>query len=330
MVLFLKVECTKDEITGYTVKRIEFDYFLLKKAIEAGADVRTEMEVSDIDENNDHVTVKCADGTTFNTKYLVGADGVNSRVARSSGIKTKWEPKEIGLCMEARVPMDPEDIMRITGGPYDDSNRVCIQIFFGGLEHAYAWCFPKKNEVSLGMGVLMPYAPGLKKAWNDFVSKYEQLNGVKIDLAETKAMRVPLGGPIERTVSKRIMLIGDAGGFVSPATGEGIYYAIETGQIAADVAYDALHGKTENVLNYEKRWKKGIGKQLNASKFLANLMFNSEKNMELAVQMAASDTVMRGHMTDLIGGLRPYTKLRNAFMKRVLTKHPLKGIRMLK
>ena len=325
----LKVVCSKPERTGYTVKRELFDQFLVEKASEAGADVRTGIEVTDVQEGSTDVSVTCRNGSTFSARYLVGADGVNSRVARSTGIKPRWENKEVGLCIEAGVPMDYDDIMQITQGPYEDSKRICIEIFFGGLQHAYSWCFPKKDEVSLGMGCLMPYATGLKSAWAKFVSNFEELNGIKVDISNAKAMRIPLAGPIENTITKRIMLIGDSGGFVSPATGEGIYYAIETGQMAARTVADIIQGKTVGVDDYQKKWKRTIGKQLKVSNFLANLMFNSEDNMELVVQMAASDDYMRGRMVELIGGLKSYTELRKAIMKRVITRHPLKGIRLL-
>ena len=324
-----KVVCTRPEITGYTVKRSLFDHLLLKKASEAGAEVRTGLEVIEVQEGQSDVHIKCLDGSTYSAPFVVGADGVNSRVARTTGINPRWSDNDIGLCIEAGVPMEYDELMRITKGPYEDSNRVCIEIFFGGLEHGYSWCFPKKDEVSLGIGCLMPYASGLKQAWSRFIENFEKINGVKVDVSNAKAMRVPLTGPIKTTTTKRIMLIGDAAGFVSPATGEGIYYAIETGQIAASTISSIHQGKIIHLSEYQKIWKQDIGKQLKVSNFLANLMFNSEDNMEIVVQMAASDDYIRDRMTELIGGLRPYTELRSAIMKRVITKHPVKGIKLL-
>ena len=325
----LKVVCTKPQVTGYTVKRDRFDHFLLKKAEEAGAELLIGHEVVAVEEGTDQVTARSDNGQTFASRYLVGADSVNSKVARSTGIIERWTDSEIGLCFEAGVPMDPSDILRITQGPYGPE-KICIEIFFGGVEHGYGWCFPKKDEVSLGMGCLMTYAKDLKAGWTRFIERFEKNNSVKVDLSSQSAMRVPLKGPTRRTVSKRVMLVGDAGGFVSPATGEGICYAIETGQIAAKTAADLIKGTVTSTAEYEKRWRPGVGKQLRASNFLANLLFNSQSNMESVVRMASEDEVIKNDMTELIGGLRPYTDLKMAIMRRVIAKHALTGIKMLR
>ncbi|MGQ4912962.1 MAG: NAD(P)/FAD-dependent oxidoreductase [Candidatus Thorarchaeota archaeon] len=323
-----KVVCARETVVGYTVKREVFDKVLLDRAVEAGAELRSSAEVVDVTQTGEEVVAHTRDGETIRGSFLVGADGVNSRVARSSGIKRRWKDDEIGLCIEARVPMEEEDIMRITEGPYGP-DRVCIQIYFGGIDHGYAWAFPKRGEVSLGMGCLMPYAAGLRRAWERFTREFSERYGVDVSVREEAAMRVPLKGPIDSTVTGRVLLAGDAGGFVSPATGEGIYYAIETGQIAADTVADILQGDAADTGVYEQRWRENIGRQLDAANYLAGLLFKSQKNMERIIQMAARDDVMRSHLTELVGSLRPYTETRRALMRRILTHHPLTGLRTL-
>jgi flavin-dependent dehydrogenase len=54
---------------------------------------------------------------------------------------------------------------------------------------------------------------------------------------------IPMSGPLDRLTGNRAVLVGDAGGFVYPGTGEGIYYAIKSGQIAAQVVDQAIDDK---------------------------------------------------------------------------------------
>ncbi|MGY5873902.1 MAG: FAD-dependent monooxygenase, partial [Candidatus Thorarchaeota archaeon] len=136
----LVIEQTRPEPSGFTVRREDFDFLLLEKAKEAGAEVITGAKVMDVVENSFSVLAITEDGS-YNSHLLVGADGVNSTVGRKTGINTAWRDDEVGLCIEASVPLDTSEISRIV---YE---RSIIEIYFGPVLYGYAWAFPKKNEV---------------------------------------------------------------------------------------------------------------------------------------------------------------------------------------
>jgi geranylgeranyl reductase len=170
----------------------------------------------------------------------------------------------------------------------------------------------------------------LKGVWKTFVSDFEKRNGVKCDLSEATAARVPLCGFIKNTCSKRIMLIGDAAGCVSPATGEGIYYSIESGKIAAEVTKEMLSGVSGvSTRTYHRRCRDAFGKDLGVAKSLAGIMFHSIKSMELVCQMAHDDKVMNDYTFDMIVGLKSSKQSRNRMVKRMLRKHPVKALRLI-
>lgn len=96
-------------------------------------------------------------------------------------------------------------------------------------------------------------------------------------------------GPLGKTFSGRVILCGDAGGLINPATGEGIYYAMSSGEIAANVITKALEaGDTRKkfLSKYEILWKKDFGKDI--SLFLrASKQWG--KDTENVVRLASKD-----------------------------------------
>jgi len=241
----------KPDVAGYTIRRENFDYFLLKKAENAGAIVQQGVSVNDIVEESNCVRV-AAEDKTYSARLGVGADGTNSIVARKTGLKTRWLDDEIALCIECAVPLDPSEILRIVGEP-NGSERIFIEIYFGFIEYGYAWAFAKKNEISLGLGGLISELDDLNGKWKHFVSFFEKTKGVKCDLSQRTAARVPVSGMLEKTCKKNVMLIGDSAGLVRTTTAEGIFYAIESAKMAASVAKDIVSGKSGiDTMTYHK------------------------------------------------------------------------------
>ncbi len=251
-------------VTGYTVKRDDFDHFLLKKAEEAGALVQQGVRVTDIEEDSENVHV-FAGHERYSANIVIGADGPNSTIARKTGLKPRWDDDEIALCIEAAVPMDSSDILAMVGDP-EGSERILLEFYFGFIRNGYGWAFAKKNEISLGLGAPISELEDLKGDWKKFVKFFEETKGVKCDLSSQTAARIPVSGIIENTCSKKIMLIGDAAGFVRTTTGEGISYGIESGIIAAEVAKDIISGEPDiDTKTYHARAWNAMNEDLHSS-----------------------------------------------------------------
>jgi flavin-dependent dehydrogenase len=204
-----------------------------------------------------------------------------------------------------------------------------IEIYFGPVEWGYAWCFPKRDELSIGVGCRMDRMSNLKESWRDFVSMLERTRGIQIDLDSTRSFRVPLGGCEKRIIGRRTMLVGDAAGLVSPFSGEGIYYAMESGQIAADVAKDMTDARSPVLVrNYQNIIKKSMCRNLDAAMFISNILYKSSSNTELVCKIAQEDPVMGELMLDIIANTKPMPELKIALIKRLVTRHPLKALRL--
>ncbi|MBU7023150.1 MAG: hypothetical protein HXS40_03200 [Theionarchaea archaeon] len=105
------------------------------------------------------------------------------------------------------------------------------------------------------------------------------------------------------------MIAGDAAGFVSLPTGEGIYYSMVSGKIAGEVAAEALRKKdfSKRMLKeYKKRTDQRIGSDMKWGPWLRRLALDTERDQEHVVRVSAKDTWFGTMVRDMIVGDIPY------------------------
>ena len=117
--------------------------------------------------------------------------------------------------------------------------------------HGYAYIFPKRSHVNVGVGfVLDDYRTRVAEPPYEVQRRFVaslcgsgRLAGASARRHFTPAL-IPVGGPLQQTVQDRVMLIGDAGGFVNGFSAEGIYYAMVSGELRQAVLQRALAGSS--------------------------------------------------------------------------------------
>ncbi|MFX1604183.1 MAG: geranylgeranyl reductase family protein, partial [Promethearchaeota archaeon] len=269
--------------TGYLVDRTDFDHLLIQEARKAGARVEEGAKVVAIEQTKTGIRVLTL-GDSYKAHLLVGADGVNGVVARMTGLRNRWPSDSVALCIATDIPMEQDEIVRTMS--MTDSEFLGIDLHFGIIDIGYGWCFPKRNKLNVGIGCRMDKAAGLRDHWKSFLRRVEKLKGVSLEVSRRSAFRVPFGGRTRRHVARRTMLVGDAAGLVSSVTGEGIYYAMLSGLLAADVASEAVEMKMPyHLVTYEKRLKESILRELNIAAGLSEILYKSRKNVELVFRI---------------------------------------------
>ena len=322
-----KITLTSEGFVGHVVTRSEFDAYLLQKAVDAGVEVIQGVEVVGLEQLRSG-TRALAVGDSYKSHLLVGADGVNGIVARELGVRTKWSPEQIALCYSASVPMSSSEVesVMMTHGP-DES--PAIELYFGLVSWGYGWCFPKKDGLNIGIGCRVDKQEDLQQTWEEFIAILEAEKGVELDTTNRVSYRVPLGDKLSRCIARRGMLIGDAAGLVSPLTGEGISYAIQSGSLAAKIASEAVESKTPlHIVEYDNQLKKTIGQELMDTRWLTGILYKSQKHTELLFQIVAEDLEMQRYLTDIVSRVTTFSDVRSQVMKRLLSKHPLKALRL--
>ena len=198
----------------YTVDRKKLGQWQLKKLKNSSIEVRTQASVSEI--SAEYVVINNSEKIGYS--FLVGADGSNSIVRRYLKLKTK----NIGVAFQYLIPRNE----RFTD----------IELFFDSKLFSawYSWIFPHADFVSIGYGCFprIMSAPKAKANFEKWVHR------MKIDLSSAKFEAHPINCDYKGFEFGNVFLVGDAAGFASGLTGEGIYQALASGE---DVAKKILN-----------------------------------------------------------------------------------------
>ncbi|MBR3371409.1 MAG: geranylgeranyl diphosphate reductase [Rhodobacteraceae bacterium] len=213
------------------VDREDFDEFLRARAVENGATRLTGTYLRiERDKDGTHVVWREKDGGAERrsaTRLVIGADGARSNVARAEVPGGDKIPYVIAYHEIIKAPP--------ANDRYDPDR--CDVIYDGRISSDfYGWVFPHGKHASVGMGTEINGAD-LKKATAD-LRAMAGLSGC--ETIRREGAPIPLR-PMDRWDNGRdVVLAGDAAGVVAPSSGEGIYYAMVGGRVAATAAQAAL------------------------------------------------------------------------------------------
>ena len=239
------------------VDRAKFDQHLANLADDAGAQITICSNVKKRTKQNELFVKAGHMENRVSSNYIVGADGAHSIVAQSLG-------KDF---VHSEEDLSPSLQYVMSGADVDDS---VVGMYFGGkiAPGGYAWLIPKgEGVVNIGFGMRRGLAKDetpLRKYLDRFVFKTlaKSLRDAKI-INRVGAI-IPMGGPLKRTWSDDVLLIGDAAGHVMASNGGGIPTALCGGEIAGEVIANHLEMNTP-LSDYEKQWKSEFGKELDTA-----------------------------------------------------------------
>jgi geranylgeranyl reductase family protein len=228
---------------GVVRTRFDFDNLVLGRAIKAGATVMEGVEATEPVTRRGWVEgarLVRGDGTRLDASapIVVAADGAASRFAFRAGVRrVKGRPVAAAARRYYRSPRLQEPVLESFLNLRDGD----------GLLAGYGWVFPVGEGVfNVGVGILKSpkHTRELtaRKVMDTFVAQLPPEWG----MGEETAVGPLLSGPIPMGINRRpaavpgMLLVGDAAGIVNPFNGEGIAYAIESGELAAELVYDSL------------------------------------------------------------------------------------------
>ncbi|MFX0058089.1 MAG: geranylgeranyl reductase family protein [Candidatus Heimdallarchaeota archaeon] len=224
--------------SSIVVDRLEFDNFIQDVAIDAGAEFFDKnISVDFIIKNKQKVGIKAKTPMGIKEyfgKIFIVADGMSSKLANKSGLRDKWKIEDIGVCkcaiMEGENNIDKES----------------MSIFYKSFK-GYSWLAPlDEKRFNIGCGTWQEdnLSYDINKIFSEFLNNSFLKNFLPLERYNViweAGYPLPARGVVDKALyGDNIMLIGDAAGFVSPISGEGIHPSIVSGQAAAETAINAL------------------------------------------------------------------------------------------
>jgi geranylgeranyl reductase family protein len=303
------------------IRRVEFDDLLYSMAREKVECVMPAL-VRKVAVVGEGVTVEAdvaGDRREYRGKMVLGCDGANSLVARASGLRRGTVRNEFAIDMMEETPYGELGLK--------DRDRMHVYYGYQG-SFGYGYVFPKTDHVNLGIGCkLDQYLSGMRgeqyshhRAFVDGLISKQLLTGAS-ERANFRAFPLPISGPVERTYTDRVLLSGDAGGFVNAFTAEGIYYAMVTGAHAASTAIDAIRAKdtsSKQLGLYEQRWKREIGQDLSKSVAVQRLLLADLSRVNRIVAAATRNPALAGLLAHYATGALSYEEFKRSVFFRAL------------
>ncbi|MEM0517251.1 geranylgeranyl reductase family protein [Aequorivita flava] len=281
----------REEPSITMVMRDTFDKLVTDKAQAAGATLLENHKLQSLTFENDQITLITSQGI-LTANFVIAADGALSPTAKLAG----WteDTRKLIPALEYEVEVSDADFERL-------SKEVRFDI--DAIPYGYAWNFPKKKHLSIGVASARRTKINLKKYYQAYL---ETLGITEIISESQHGFQIPVMPRTDGFVRNNVFLIGDAAGFADPITAEGISNAIYSGKLAAEAIIETdMHLQEAGAL-YTAKLEAGLLPEIQTGVWLSKWFYEQKTVRNLLARKYGQRIVEE--MLNVFHGKRSYPK----------------------
>ena len=256
----IRYKSSKDKPIITMIMRDAFDNLIVEKAKEFGVTLLENHKLNSLEFTDNHTILETSQGN-ISANFVIAADGVLSPTAKMAGWKK--DTRRLIPALEYEVEVSSEDFNRLSKSVRFDIDAV---------PNGYAWSFPKKNHLSLGVLTTKKGNINLKNYYRTYI---KTLGIDTIVKEEAHGFQIPIAPRTDGFVKENVFLIGDAAGFAEPITAEGISNAILSGKYVAEAIIESNLNKelAENI--YIEKLNIKLLPELKSSEILSKFFYKN-------------------------------------------------------
>ena len=280
--------------------RLELNRMLLERAEQAGAAIE-QTRVMGIEQREGGWNLKTRSGTA-EADFLIIATGARNPLRQ---VGTEWKAADTMSAL----------------GYYVEAQQERIDIQFLQKLEGYIWVFPRAGHLSVGICGKGESAQSLRARLDAYMDE----RGIPRKDAKFYSHVLPslesAGWKKNRTAGPGWLAVGDAGGLVDPITGEGLYYALRSGDLASQVVLNDAHGIAEKAAAYRAALAHEFSHDLEFAAMIAKRVFLGKFLFRTVpqglVHFTRGSQRFRDLMQDLFAGTQPYSELRSRLLRNL-------------
>ncbi|ARV05908.1 geranylgeranyl reductase [Polaribacter sp. SA4-10] len=285
----IQYQSTKKKPIITMIMRDAFDNLIVEKAKEFGVTLLENHTLKSIDFKNEKSILKTSQGD-ISANFIIAADGVLSPTAKMAGWKE--DTRKLIPALEYEVEVSEEDFKRLS---------KTVRFDIDAVPYGYAWSFPKKNHLSLGVLTTKKGKINLK----DYYKKYLQTLGIKNIIKEdAHGFQIPIAPRTDGFVKNNVFLIGDAAGFAEPVTAEGISNAILSGKYVAEAIIESSLNKELAKKKYLEKLNIKLLPELKSGATLSKFFYHNNPIRNFILKKYGQH--FSDVMVDILHGDRPF------------------------